>query len=71
MQKIFILLYCKKENMKATAKRVILTAIYFKGIEQVKKEVNELAEKSLCSVFYVKSIIRKVETNQIEIKINE
>lgn len=54
--------------MAVTVKDIILTAIYHKGIEQVKKEANELAEKSLCSVTYVKSIIRKVENKEIEIK---
>lgn len=44
---------------------VILTAIYFKGIDQVKTEVLELAQNCLCSVSYIKSIIRKVEKNQI------
>lgn len=54
--------------MKATAKRVILTAICFKGIEQVKKEVNELAEKSLTSVSYIRKIIKEVEIGKIVIK---
>lgn len=49
-------------------KNVILTAINFKGIEQVKKEVKELAEGCLCSESYIKSIIRQVEKNQIVIK---
>jgi hypothetical protein len=47
------------------AKDVILTAIYFKGTEQVKREAAELAEKSLCSVSYVKNIIRQVESGKI------
>jgi hypothetical protein len=47
---------------------VILTAIYFKGIEQVKREVKELSENCLCSESYIKSIIRKVEKNQIIIR---
>lgn len=38
---------------------VILTAINFKGIEQVKRELKELAENCLCSESYIKSIIRK------------
>jgi DNA-binding MarR family transcriptional regulator len=46
-------------------KQVILTAIYFKGIQQVKNEVKELAEKCLCSESYVKSIIKRVEKNEI------
>lgn len=54
--------------MSVSAKDIILTAIYHKGIEQVKKEADELAEKSLCSVAYVKDIIRKVETGKIIIK---
>jgi len=49
-------------------KNVILTAINFKGIEQVKKESKELAEKCLCSESYVKNIIRQVQKNQIIIK---
>ena len=32
---------------------VILTAINFKGIEQVKREVKELAENCLCSESYI------------------
>lgn len=51
-----------------TSKNVILTAINFKGIEQVKKEAKELAEKCLCSESYIKSIIRQVEKNQIVIR---
>ena len=51
-----------------TAKSVILTAINFKGIEQAKQEAKNLAENSLCSEEYVKSIIRKVEKKQIIIK---
>jgi len=49
-------------------KRIVLTAIHFKGIEKVKTEVKELAEKSLCSESYIKSIIKQVEKNQIEIR---
>ena len=49
-------------------KNVILTAINFKGIEQVKREVKDLAEKCLCSESYIKSIIKKVENNQIIIR---
>jgi DNA-binding MarR family transcriptional regulator len=49
-------------------KRIVLTAIHFKGIEKVKTEVKELAEKILCSESYIKSIIKQVEKNQIEIK---
>ena len=49
-------------------KNVILTAINFKGIEQVKIEVKDLAEKCLCSESYIKSIIKKVENNQIIIR---
>lgn len=46
-------------------KDIILTAIKFKGIDQVKKEAKQLAEDSLASLSYVKSIIRKVEKGQI------
>lgn len=48
-----------------TAKNVILTAIHLKGIEQVKKEVKELAEGSLCSESYIKNIIREVKKGRI------
>jgi hypothetical protein len=48
-----------------SAKEVILTAIHFKGVEQVKKELKTIAENSLCSEAYVKSIIKKVETSKI------
>lgn len=50
-----------------SAKNVILSAIHFKGIEQVKAEAKELAEGSLCSVGYVKSIVRQVEKGIINI----
>lgn len=49
-------------------KDVILTAIYFKGTDQVKREATELAKKTLCSVAYVKSIVRQVESGKIVIK---
>jgi hypothetical protein len=52
-----------------SAKSVILTAVNFKGIEQVKKEAKQLAEDSLCSESYVKSIIRQIEKGKIIIKI--
>ena len=48
-------------------KQVILTAIYFKGIQQVKNSVKELAEKCLTSESYIRSIIKKVEKNEIVI----
>lgn len=51
-----------------TAKNVILTAINFKGIEQVKKEVKQLSENLLCSEAYVSSIVRKVEKMKIIIQ---
>ncbi len=53
-----------------TVKEIILTAIHYKGIEQVKKEapLNNLPENSICSVAYIRSIIRKVENGEIEIK---
>lgn len=50
-----------------TAKKVILTAINFKGIEQVKMEAKLLAEKCLCSESHVLNIIRKVQKSQITI----
>ena len=48
-----------------TSKTVILTAINFKGIEQVKKEAKALAENLFCSENYVKNIIRQVQKNHI------
>jgi DNA-binding MarR family transcriptional regulator len=51
-----------------SAKHVILTAINFKGVNQVKSEAKDLAENLLCSESYVKNIIRKVEKNQIIIR---
>jgi hypothetical protein len=50
-----------------TAKNVILTAINFKGVDQVKKEASLLAEKCLCSESHVLNIIRKVQKSQIKI----
>jgi MarR-like DNA-binding transcriptional regulator SgrR of sgrS sRNA len=47
---------------------VILTAIHFKGISQVKTEVAELAQNCLCSESYIKNIIRKVEKGQLIIR---
>ena len=47
-----------------SAKDVILTAIKLKGIQHVKDRVLEYAENSLCSVGYVKQIIRKVEKEE-------
>ena len=57
----------KKTNNMATAKNVILTAIAFKGIEKVKSEAKELAEKCLCSESYVLNLVRKVKKGQIVI----
>jgi MarR-like DNA-binding transcriptional regulator SgrR of sgrS sRNA len=51
----------------ATSRNVILTAILFKGINQVKKEAKALADNLFCSEKYVKSIIREVEKNKITI----
>lgn len=51
-----------------TVKKVILTAINFKGIEQVKSDVKQLAENLLCSEGYVKNIIKQVEKSSIVIK---
>jgi predicted transcriptional regulator YheO len=51
-----------------TAKNVILTAINFKGIDQVKSEASKLAENLFCSESYVKNIIRQVEKGQIVIR---
>ena len=51
-----------------TSKNVILTAINFKGIAQVKIEAKELAYKCMCSESYVKSIIKQVESGKIIIR---
>ena len=51
-----------------TSKNVILTAINFKGIDQVKSEASKLAASLFCSESYVKNIIRQVEKGQILIK---
>jgi len=51
-----------------TLKSVILTAINFKGTNQVKKEIKELSENLLCSESYINAIIRKVENQEIKIK---
>ena len=50
-----------------TNKDVILTAIHFKGAEQVRNEAAKLADDLLCSVGYVMQIVRKVEKGQIKI----
>lgn len=54
--------------MGISAKKVILTAIHFKGVEQVKKESEKLADDCLCSVSYVMSIIRQFEKGSIIVK---
>jgi MarR-like DNA-binding transcriptional regulator SgrR of sgrS sRNA len=51
-----------------TATSVVLTAIHFKGIEQAKKEVRDLAEGCLCSESHIRNIINKVEKGKIVIK---
>jgi predicted transcriptional regulator YheO len=51
-----------------SAKQVILTAINFKGLTQVKAEFKKLSESLLCSESYVKNIIRQVEKGQIVIR---
>lgn len=50
-----------------SAKNVILTAIKFKGTEQVKKESKSLADNLLCSQAYVMKIVKSVEAGKIEI----
>lgn len=50
-----------------SAKSVILTAIYKKGIERTRAEAGHLAESALCSRSYVMSIIRKVEKGEITV----
>lgn len=54
-----------------SAKSVILTAIYNKGIEQVRRQAGELADGALCSKPYVMSIVRKVEKGEIIIRLKE
>ena len=49
-------------------KDIVLTAIYYKGIEQVKKEAKQIAESALTSVSYINSIIKQVETDKLIIK---
>lgn len=51
-----------------TSKDVILTAINFKGTEQVRREAKDLADSLFCSESYVMSIVRKVEKGQIIIR---
>ena len=56
------------DNKMASAKQVILTAIHFKGTEQVKATAVELADNCLCSVQYVLRLVRQVEAGKITIK---
>lgn len=56
------------KTKKQMVQNVILTAIHFKGIYQVKTEVAELAQNCLCSESYIKNIIRKVEKGQLIIR---
>ena len=56
-----------KGDEMATVKDVILTAVYFKGLQSVRKESAELADKCLCSAGYVRAILNKVEKGQIRI----
>jgi hypothetical protein len=49
-------------------KKVVLTAIHYKGIDQVKKEIKYLADGCLCSEGYIRSIIKSVEKGQVIIK---
>lgn len=51
-----------------TVKQVILTAIHFRGISQVKSETKQLADNLLCSKTYIHSLIKQVEKEQIVIK---
>ncbi|MCY7291331.1 MAG: hypothetical protein LH615_04030 [Ferruginibacter sp.] len=46
-------------------KKIILTAIHFKGIERVRTEIKTLAEGCLCSEAYIKSIIKKIEKEKL------
>jgi len=56
----------KLRNKKmTTAKQIILTAIAYKGIDFVKNNIKDYAEKSLCTENYIKNIIRKVEKENI------
>ena len=51
-----------------SAKQVVLTAIHFKGVDQVKKEVKALAEGLFCTESHVRAIINKVQKEEIIIK---
>jgi hypothetical protein len=53
---------------KDMRKKVVLTAIHYKGIDQVKKEIKYLADGCLCSEGYIRSIIKSVEKGQVIIK---
>lgn len=57
----------KRRTEMVSAKNVILTAIKFKGTEQVKKESKSLADNLLCSQAYVMKIVKSVEAGKIEI----
>jgi hypothetical protein len=50
-----------------SAKKVILTAIKFKGIQTVKKQSSANLDDCLCSEGYIKNIIRKVEKGELVI----
>lgn len=50
---------------------IYLTAIAYKGIEQVENEIENLAAKCLCTKSYIKNIIKKVKNNHIEINSGE
>lgn len=51
-----------------SAKQVILTAIHFKGTEQVKATAAELADSCLCSVQHVLRLVRQAEAGKIVLK---
>lgn len=65
---IVLPLIISNAKVMITAKTVILTAINFKGIDQVRVEAKELADKLLCSEQYVKTIINQVSKKRIIIK---
>lgn len=50
-----------------SAKQVILTAIYFKGVEYVKQNAAQYADDCLCSKSNVLNVVRAVEKGRIVI----
>jgi len=51
--------------MKTTVKGIILTAIYYKGLDAVKNDIQQLADWCLCSPSYVRKIVNAVSNGLI------